>query len=149
MIKIKQVVLLGPNDELPGHGMIHNWQLGKWPESFIDINELHKVASARAVQQVTFDKIASKPYTAPLDPDQQGYKRYTKSDINYPGYLVEMENPYSKQYRMIDGRRRLHKMKNTGLKSGNFIVFKRKEILPYIWHVLRTENLEALTNSLK
>lgn len=149
MIKIKQAALLGSKDELPGHGMSQDWQLGKWPESFIDIMQVHKIASEDKIRNVSFDEIASKPYTPPLPSNSKGHKRYSDSDINYPCYLVEMENPYSKRYRMIDGRRRLYKMKEAGQVSGQFIVFKFTDIHPYIWNVIRLNNLEALEEKLK
>ena len=149
MIKLKQAALLPPNIDLPGHGMSGQWQLGKWPESFIEIMPLHDLVQHRKTSEIAFADIASKPYKGPNPNDEKSIQRYIKSDPSYPGYIVEMQNPYGKRYRMIDGRRRLHKQTESGKTSGNFYVFQFNEITPFIWHVVRTNNLEQLIDKIK
>lgn len=43
--------------------------------------------------------------------------RYQLADISYPLIISRMENPQGLEYRLIDGRHRLHKLRNEGHSS--------------------------------
>lgn len=49
-------------------------------------------------------------------------ERYNACDIKFPGILTEGQNPYGCRYRMIDGKHRIIKMKNMGIKESLFYV---------------------------
>ena len=64
-------------------------------------------------------------------------ERYNACDINFPGILTEGQNPYNCRYRMIDGKHRIIKMNNMGIKESLFYVidydlfFKRLQLVPH------------------
>ena len=60
-------------------------------------------------------------------------ERYKKCDINFPGILaIDTPNPYSKKYRMIDGKHRIRKMKSIGITHGSFYIFTYQEIKSFL-----------------
>ena len=64
-------------------------------------------------------------------------ERYNACDINFPGILTVGQNPYGCRYRMIDGKHRIIKMNNMGIKESLFYVidydlfFKRLQLVPH------------------
>ena len=59
--------------------------------------------------------------------------RYLNADITLPGILVEgAPNPYNNKYRMIDGRHRIMKMLDMGIKSSQFYVLDCDEVTPLL-----------------
>jgi hypothetical protein len=42
------------------------------------------------------------------------------ANTNYPMIVSQMNNPYGKKYRLIDGRHRIHKLIDGGKKEGLF-----------------------------
>ncbi len=59
--------------------------------------------------------------------------RYQKADPSYPGIVVEsMQNPAGKPFRLIDGRRRLNKLKNFGVVEYPFYIFSVEAVRPFI-----------------
>ena len=60
-------------------------------------------------------------------------ERYEKCDIDFAGIVaIDTPNPYSKKYRMIDGKHRIRKMQNNGITHGSFYVFTYKEIKKFV-----------------
>lgn len=56
-------------------------------------------------------------------------ERYRECDPRFPGILADGgPNPYNKRYRMIDGKHRISKLCNTGVKKSPFYVLDYKEI---------------------
>lgn len=49
-------------------------------------------------------------------------ERYDRCDIKIPCILTEGTNPYNYKYRMIDGRHRITKMNNMGIKESVFYI---------------------------
>ena len=49
-------------------------------------------------------------------------ERYNACDIKFPGILTEGQNPYGCRYRMVDGRHRILKMTNMGIKESMFYI---------------------------
>ena len=59
--------------------------------------------------------------------------RYLHADIAYPGIIIEgAPNPYGNRYRMIDGKHRIMKMLNMGIKSSQFYVLDCDEVIPFL-----------------
>ena len=59
--------------------------------------------------------------------------RYLNANITLPGILVEgAPNPYGNRYRMIDGRHRIMKMLNMGIKSSQIYVLDCDEVTPLL-----------------
>lgn len=61
-----------------------------------------------------------------------GGERYRDCDPRFPGIIADGgPNPYNKRYRMIDGKHRISKLCNTGVKKSPFYVLDFKEIKPF------------------
>ena len=69
-------------------------------------------------------------------------ERYNACDINFPGILTEGQNPYGCKYRMIDGKHRIIKMNDKGIKESLFYIidyntfFKLLQPSPDLYHPL-------------
>ena len=57
-------------------------------------------------------------------------ERYKEADINCPGIITNGPNPFDNKYRMLDGRRRLHKLLLNNEKESLFYVLPWEEIKP-------------------
>ena len=111
------------------------------PLSYIDIEALWNNTHDRRsrLRQLSFDLIAFKPPDYPGAEWAVSGERYRQADPRYPGFVVEgLANPWNKPYRLIDGRRRLHKMLQAGLASGPFLVFQMDDITPYVFDAIIT-----------
>lgn len=119
---------------LPGHQMFGPWALPGVPYSFLDCGALWTFTSLREPHLVRFSEICVKPS------DWEGEKaphaarvRYQGADTSFPGWLVDgMPNPCDRRYRMIDGRRRIHKLIRQGVEEGEFYVYRPEEVAPFI-----------------
>ena len=58
-------------------------------------------------------------------------ERYDASDIKYPGIITIGRNPHDNEYRMVDGRRRIHKLLSNGVTNSNFYVIIWEELRPF------------------
>jgi len=120
-------------DQIPGHSMYGEWALPGRPCSFVPIAAMVKqLLPGRRPVLVRLDSICAKPGNWFGTDDFSG-PRFEAADIRYPGLLVQdMPNPCQLPYRMIDGRRRLEKLRRMGLGESWFHVFTFTEIEPWI-----------------
>ncbi len=56
-------------------------------------------------------------------------ERYNACNINFPGILTIGQNPYNCKYRMIDGKHRIIKMTNMGIKESIFYIIDYETFL--------------------
>jgi hypothetical protein len=66
-----------------------------------------------------------------LFPQPWSGERYARSDTKYPGIVTTGHNPHDNKYRMIDGRRRIHKLLSSGVTKSNFYVIPWAELRPF------------------
>lgn len=112
--------------------MIKGWHVldGDWAiEGFEDL----KVSPAKFVKDdmriVKFSDFCHKPLPDMNCPNFN-VNRYQNADPRFPGILAEgVPNPENKKYRMCDGRYRLLKMKNSGIKEALFIIINKKTFM--------------------
>lgn len=71
-------------------------------------------------------------------------ERYDKADIKYPGIITTGHNPYDNEYRMVDGRRRIHKLLSNGVIESNFYVIMWEELRPFFLESNDYEVVERL-----
>ena len=71
-------------------------------------------------------------------------KRYDEADIKYPGIITTGPNPYDNEYRMVDGRRRIHKLLSNGVIESNFYVIMWEELRPFFLDSNDYEVIERL-----
>ena len=55
--------------------------------------------------------------------------RYRQCDTNFPGVLVMGFNSYGFKYRMVDGKHRMMKLVNAGIKESRFNIISKQEFL--------------------
>lgn len=110
--------------EVPGHGMYGDWALPGRQYSYIALLDLAKKhMPGKQPELIRFDDICAKPADWFGGDDFSG-PRYEAAQTKYPGLLVRgMPNPCQSPYRMIDGRRRMEKLKRGGINEGMFFVF--------------------------
>lgn len=120
-------------NQVPGHSMYKDWALPDRPYSYLPFKELvPALYPGRSPQMIEFSQICAKPNHWFGTDDFQG-ERFDQADPQFPGMLVQgMPNPCELPFRMIDGRRRLEKLKQNGDVSGLFMVLKFEEVQPYI-----------------
>lgn len=58
--------------------------------------------------------------------------RYLDCDTSYPGIVVEgINNPYKLPYRLIDGKHRVQRLRDSGEKTGLFYVLTKDQVMGY------------------
>lgn len=58
-------------------------------------------------------------------------KRFLSCDIRYPGIITEGHNPYDNEYRMIDGKHRMQKMRYLGMSESMYYLIPFNDLIPY------------------
>lgn len=128
VLKVRRVT------EVRGHTMYGDWALPDYDYSYISMQELvPKLFPDKAPEKLTFSNICAKPGNFFGTNDFRG-PRFDAADTKYPGTVIRnMPNPCGTEYRMIDGRRRMEKLRRQGLDEGLFLVFDYEEIRPFIY----------------
>ena len=94
----------------------------------------------KQAESVRFNDICAKPGDWFGGDDFSG-KRYEDAQAKYPGMLIHaMPNPCGLPYRMVDGRRRMEKLRRSGLDAGKFYVFEFEDCKEFIFDFLVDEN---------
>lgn len=71
-----------------------------------------------------FDEICAKPGDW-FGVDDFSGPRFEAADPKYPGMVIRgMPNPCDRPYHMVDGRRRMEKLRRAGERGGQFFVFE-------------------------
>jgi len=120
--------------KVPGHSMYGDWALPGRTYCYVSlVDMLPKLQPGREPEQIALQDIWAKPGDAFGGNDFIG-PRFDLADPKFPGFVVhDMPNPASSKYRMIDGRRRLEKLRRQGAVSGHYYVFEFTEIQPFIF----------------
>lgn len=116
------------------HIMNEDWSLKEASNLFVDCNRVYSYISMKKLlpEMIDIDLIAHKD----IKNISKNSLRYIHANTNLPGIVVRgMENPFMKEYRMIDGRHRLLKVLEEGKKMFNSYVLHREEILKFV-HLL-------------
>lgn len=115
---IPPVLIVSSPSQIPGHSMYGDWALPGRPYCYL------------AMEELCFG-----------NDDFQG-PRFAQADPRHPGILVRnMPNPCQLPYRMIDGRRRLEKLRRQAAVSGYFVVFEYDEVRPFIRDFHRSNSM--------
>jgi hypothetical protein len=70
--------------------------------------------------------------------------RFRQADTAFPGILAAIRNPENKPYRMLDGRRRMWKLENTGATEGLFHVIPVPEVYRFFWMAMPQSALRQM-----
>ncbi len=123
---------------LLGHHTLRNeWHLQDFPALeepnyyMIPNCDLFPLIKDRDPELIDFSDICHKPM---LEPDYTEHsRRYKACNEKIPGVVVEgMANPENLRYRMIDGKHRIHKLKNLNVDKSQFYVLRYEEVKPLI-----------------
>ena len=114
--------------------MYSDWALPGREYSYISMRDLaRQLLTDRIPQAVELKDICANPGDWFGRDDFSG-PRFEQADPKHPGLLVgNMPNPCDLPFRMIDGRRRLEKLRRQGAHNGEFIVFEYVEVEPFIF----------------
>ena len=95
-----------------------DWRIDE-KEYILDLKKIKPFLTKESKKLINFKDIGHKG----KDNNHLLYEeRYNAADIGYPCILTEGQNPYNCKYRMIDGRHRITKMKNMGIKESMFYI---------------------------
>lgn len=120
--------------DVPGHSMYGDWALPGREYSYISLVDLvHALGTGLKPQTVSHADICAKPGNWFGGDDFQG-PRFDAADPQYPGLLIrDMPNPCERPFRMVDGRRRLEKLRRAGVNQSPFYVFDFSAIEAFIF----------------
>lgn len=115
---------------------MRHWLVGDWA---IEPGDMHLINCSRVYSYIEFmdyepefisiDKISYKE----MRDDYNTMIRLDLANVNEPGILVkDMINPHNKEYRLIDGRHRIHKNILSGSKFFKAYVITKEEVLNFI-----------------
>lgn len=119
--------------KVPGHSMYGDWGLPGREYSYISLDDLVRTLGAgRRPVHIAHAEICAKPGDWFGTDDFIG-PRFEAADARYPGIVVAaMPNPCQLPFRLIDGRRRLEKLRRKGISKSAFYVFTFDEVQPFI-----------------
>tara|TARA_B100001109_G_scaffold51770_1_gene41620 strand:- start:1135 stop:1569 length:435 start_codon:yes stop_codon:yes gene_type:complete len=102
-----------------------------------DLKKVHYLFMEDILHLLTEERIKSVPLKSigwknkHIFPTPWSGERYNAADIKYPGIITTGPNPYDNEYRMVDGRRRIHKLLSNGVIESNFYVIEWDELRPF------------------
>tara|TARA_B110000858_G_scaffold89711_2_gene103742 strand:+ start:7467 stop:7895 length:429 start_codon:yes stop_codon:yes gene_type:complete len=137
----KPILRVSSSSEVPGHTMYGDWALPDREYSYIALLDLaRKHMQGKQAQTVRFSDICAKPGDWFGGNDFSG-ERHEAAEAKYPGMLIHnMHNPCDRAYRMVDGRRRMEKLRRSGFDAGKFIVFEFEDCKEFIFDFLFEED---------
>lgn len=137
----ESILRVNSPSKVPGHTMYGDWALPERKYSYIALLDLaRKHMPGKQAEMVRFNEICAKPGDWFGSDDFAG-QRYEAADPRYPGMLIrDMPNPCDLPYRMVDGRRRMEKLRRSGIEEGKFFVFDYVDCEEFIFDFLLEEN---------
>ena len=119
---------------IPGHSMFGDWALPGRRYSYIALLDLaRKHMPGKQAQTIRLSDICAKPGDW-FGVDDFSGPRFDAADTRYPGMIVHgMPNPCALAYRMVDGRRRMEKLRRAGSDTGKFFVFDYADCEEFIF----------------
>lgn len=137
----KPILRVSDPSKVPGHTMYRDWALAGREYSYIALIDLAKKhMPGKRPETVRFSDICAKPGDWFGGDDFSG-ERYEAADTQYPGILIHaMPNPCDLPYRMVDGRRRMEKLRRSGIEKGDFFVVEYSDCKEFIFDFLVEES---------
>lgn len=136
----KSILRVSKLSEVPGHTMCGDWALPGRRYSYIALLDLaRKHLPGKQAQAIHFCDICAKPGDWFGKDDFSG-PRFDAADTKYPGMLIrDMPNPCDRAYRMVDGRRRMEKLRREGADGGKFFVLDYADCEKFIFDFILDE----------
>ena len=119
--------------QLPGPALFADWALPGRPYTYIALLDLaRKHMPGKQPELLLFKDICAKPGDWFGNDDFSG-PRFEAADTQYPGIVIHaMPNPCDRPYHMVDGRRRMEKLRRGGAESGHFFVLEFEDCEEFI-----------------
>jgi hypothetical protein len=111
------------------HVMDGEWSIHSQP-LIINCRSLYSFISMKGIEptEIHIDMIAHKE----LESISLDSIRYLRANTNLPGIVAKnMQNPHMKEYRMLDGRHRLKKSLEHGMKSFTAYVITPEDAMKF------------------
>ena len=118
--------------------LIGNWCITE------DLQEVHYLFMRDITHLLTEERIKSVKLKSIAWKNKHNFpfpwlgERYNNADTNYLGIITTGPNPYDNEYRMIDGRRRIHKLLSNKIIESNFYVIEWDELKPFFQSHVRS-----------
>ena len=121
--------------------MCGDWALPGRQYSYIALLDLaRKHMPGKQPQTIRFSEVCGKPGDWFGKDDFSGH-RYEVADTKYPGMVIhDMPNPCDRPFRLVDGRRRMEKLRRGGAEAGKFFVFEYADCGEFISDFVLDEN---------
>ena len=112
-----------------------------------DVSKIHYLFLDDIIHLLTKERIKSIPLKSigwrdkHIFPEPWNTERYDLCDVSYPGIITNGPNPYDNEYRMIDGRHRIHKLLSNGMRESLYYVID--------WDIIKhlfVENSNSIIN---
>lgn len=117
------------------HALYGEWAVPEYEYAYLPLGCILRMLGTPEAEAVPIDEIAAKPGDY-HDGDDFSGPRYEAADPRYPGLIIRgMPNPLHLPYRMVDGRRRMHKIRMAGGTTGMFHVYEYDKVKPFIVEV--------------
>jgi len=135
-----RVCCIRPGSVFPGHPCIEENRIFDFDGFFhvADMND-YAVEMKMEPQTVAFEEI----WYAIRHPGQEQRirrsERFKVADPNVPGLLAPVKNPADKPYRMLDGKRRMWKLADSGAREGLFYIFPEPEVYEFFWMLVASD----------
>ncbi|MEX0964634.1 MAG: hypothetical protein WDZ52_11410 [Pseudohongiellaceae bacterium] len=141
MTKNNSLLRVSKPSQVPGHTMYGDWALPGRHYSYIALLDLaRKHMPGKQAEMIRFSDICAKSGDWFGGDDFSG-QRYELAETQYPGMIVRaMPNPCDLPYRMVDGRRRMEKMRRGGLDAAQFFVFEYSDCEEFIFDFVLEED---------
>ena len=115
------------------HSCVNSKLYGDWTIDNVayqvHLNDLYQYLTDDRLINIKFEDIGYKLYNK----SQLFNSKYLHCDINYPGIVAEnVDNPYNKKYRLIDGNHRLFKMVSNNIYNANFYCISKSELYKHL-----------------
>jgi hypothetical protein len=137
----KRICYLKPGSAPPGHPCIGENRIFEF-DGFFHVSDMNAYVAETKMkpQTIAFEDI----WFATRHPEQEQQirqsARFKAADPSFPGLLAPVKNPADKPYRMLDGRRRMWKLADSGAREGLFYVFEEPQVYEFFWMLVAAEH---------
>jgi len=135
-----RVCYVRPGSEMPGHPCIKENRIFDF-DGFFHVADMieYAVEMKMEPQTVPFEKIWYALRHHGQEQRIRRSERFAAADPSFPGLLAPVKNPADKPYRMLDGKRRMWKLADSGAREGLFYIFPEPEVYEFFWMLVASD----------
>jgi hypothetical protein len=138
-----RVCYIKPGSSVPGHPCINENRIFDF-DGFFHVSDMNVYAAEMNMQPQTvqFEDIWHATRHAGQEQKIRQSERFKAADPSFPGLLAMVKNPANKPYRMLDGRRRMWKLADSGAREGLFYVFTEPQVYEFFWMLVTSDQTD-------